>query len=309
MAVPYAEKLAEQRRRLAPRNDYPTFDLDRYRGSVVVVCAGRPGSEKTERWLRSLADLYRQGLPEGVRVVWLAVRAGPEQAAEAARRLGVPFAWFPDPAGAAASGLNHRLDPTLYVVGKWGVVRYAGELQPGPLGRMVVMLTKEQAEGDRQFFGSRGVDVGHLAPEFTLPDLEGRPVSLAQLRRSAALVCILFAGADLTSGPRATALLERSVRTAEPDQLAACVIYSLVNPQAVLRRYPRGPRRLHVLIDESGDVARTYRLENPPLWLLVGSRGVIRHRSTSAEETWAAICGLLFRPAYSPSAGPALLPP
>lgn len=312
MSVPYAKRLAEQRQRFTSERRYPPFELDDYRGSVVVVSAGRPGSEETERWLGHLRDLWREGLPEGVEVVWLGVGGEPEEVAEVARRLALPFGWFADPVGATASRLNHRLNPTLYLVGKWGAVRYAGDLQPAKLTRMLAMLTKEQAGGDRQFFTSRGVDEGHLAPEFNLIDLEGKPVSLSQLRASAILVHVLFAGADLRSGAKATASLNRLVNSLGPGRLSAGVIYSLVNPKALgkrSKRYLRRSGRVHVLIDESGEVARTYRLGRPPLWLVIGTRGIIRYRGDSGKTAAATVTGMLRRPSRPRTPGPALLPP
>ena len=45
--VPYAEKLAQQRRRLPQRTSLPTFDLQEHRGRVLVICAGSVGKPET----------------------------------------------------------------------------------------------------------------------------------------------------------------------------------------------------------------------------------------------------------------------
>lgn len=312
--VPYAEKLAQQRQRFGPREDGPTFDLQEHRGRVLVVCAGGVGKEETERWLRQLARLWAEDFPQGVAVVWLGVGAPPQEVSDLARRLQLPFPAYADPTASAAELLNHRLDPTLYVVGKWSTVRYAGELQPTQLTRMLVMLSKEREDGDRQFFTSRGADVGHLAPDFSLPDPEGRTVSLKSLRGRAPVVCLLFAGADLHSGVTAIGWMEARVSSVGADRLQTCIIYSLVSPAAVRRTLRSARARpplagLHVLIDESGEVARMYRLRQPPLSLVICPRGIVRHRGISGHAAAAAISSLLrYGRRPGPTQGP-LLPP
>ena len=295
----YAEKVAQQRQRFPRPEARPTFDLQEHHGRVLVVCAGSAGKEETERWLGQLTGLWEQGLPQGVDVVWLGVGAEPQEVTEVARRLRLPFPAFADPAASAAEGLNHRLDPTLYVVGKWSTVRYAGELQPTQLIRMLVMLGKEREGGDHQFFDSRGADVGHLAPDFSLPDPEGRSIGVESLLDSAPEVCMLFAGDDLRASAPATAWLEKLVESMGAERLQTCIIYSLVSPAAVRRAWrasqpsdqPSG--RVHVLTDESGEVARIYQLGEPPLWVVIGPQGIVRYRGISGDAAAAAVSALL----------------
>jgi hypothetical protein len=79
MPAPYAAKLAEQRERLPPNQGEPPFDPQSYRGRVVVVCAGSAKSAETERWLNQLAQTWREGLPQGVEMVWLGAGSGAEE--------------------------------------------------------------------------------------------------------------------------------------------------------------------------------------------------------------------------------------
>ncbi len=315
LPVPYAEKLAQQRERFGPREDRPTFGLQEHRGRVLVVCAGGVGKEETERWLRQLARLWADYLPQGVTVVWLGVGAQPQEVSDLARRLQLPFPAYADPPASAAERLNHRLDPPLYVVGKWSTVRYAGELRPTQLTRMLVMLSKEREDGDRQFFTSRGADVGHLAPDFSLPDPEGRSLGVKSMLGSVPVVCLLFAGADLGAGASATTWLEGLVESVGADRVQGCGVYSLVSPTAVRRAHRawqsshQRPARVHVLTDESGEVARIYQLAQPPLLLVIAPRGIIRYRGGSGDAAAATISALL---QYGRKPGPTeapLLPP
>jgi peroxiredoxin len=308
MPAPYAAKLAEQRELLPPNQGEPLFDPQAYRGRVVVVCASSATSAETERWLTELARTWKEGLPQGVEMVWLGVGSGAEEVAEVVRRLQLPFPAKPDPAGSGADRLNHRIDPSLYIIGKWGEVRYAGEL-PGPrLGRMMDMLVKETEGGERQFFTSRGADRGNLAAEFSLVDLEGRPVSLRSLLESAAAVCLVFAGSDLTSGVAATRELARLSDAFPGGELRVVLIYSSVTLPKV-REASRGTGQVTILVDESGAVARTYLVEEPPLLLLIGVRGIIRYRGSSLTDVTNLARGLASRVRPPPSTGRDLLPP
>ena len=308
MPAPYAAKLAEQRELLPPNQGEPIFDPQAYRGRVTVVCAGSIRSAETERWLTELAQTWREGLPQDAEMLWLGVGSGPEEVDEVARRLQLPFPAKPDPAGSGADRLNHRIDPSLYIIGKWGEVRYAGEL-PGPqLGRMVDMLLKETEGGQRQFFTSRGVDRGNLAAEFSLVDLEGRPVSLSSLLGSAVAVFLAFAGSDLASGAAATPELARLSDAFPGGELRVVLIYSSVTLSRV-RETNRQTSQVTILVDESGAVARSYLMEEPPLLLLIGVRGIIRYRGSSLTDVTNLARGLVSRVRPPPSAGRDLLPP
>jgi peroxiredoxin len=220
----------------------------------------------------------------------------------------LPFPAWPDPTGSAADRLNHRIDPSLYIVGKWGEVRYAGDLPGAQLGRMVAMLAKETEGSDRQFFTSRGVDVGCLAPEFTLSDLEGRSVGLKSLLGSASLLCLVFAGSDLANGTAATPKLVQLGDAFAASGLRVALIYSFLAPSQVREAHGHGSG-FTILVDESGEVARTYQLGEPPLLFLIGVHGLIRYRGSSLSDV-ASLAGepqLRARPA--PPAGHNPLPP
>lgn len=308
MPAPYAAKLAAQQELLPPNQSEPAFDPKEYVGRVLVVCAGNAKKAETERWLSELAQTWREGLPPGVEVVWLAVGSGPEEVADVVRRLPLPFRAWPDPTGSSAERLNHRIDPSLYVIGKWGDVRYVGDWPGAQLGRMVDLLLKETEGSDRQFFTSRGVDVGHVAPEFSLSDLEGKPVSLAALLASARVLCLVFAGPELRRGSGATPALVR-LREAFPEgQLAVALIYSsLALPE--VRGAQGEASRIAILVDESGEVARMYQVEETPLCLLIGGRDIIRYRGTSLSDVANLAQGFLPGVRPSPPTGRDLLPP
>jgi peroxiredoxin len=309
MSPPYADRLARQRERLPFRTGPLPFDLQEYRGRVLVVCAGAAGGAQTEVWLRRLALAHRQGLPEGVEVVWLAVGSDAAEVSRLAREQELPFPVHADPVGSAAQRLNHWLDPTLYVIGRWGAVRYTGELQLGQLNRMLVMLTKEREDGDHQVFSMRGADVGHQAPGFALPDLDGRSVTLESLLGAASVVGVFFAGTELRAAPRMTEWLEGLVERSGSTQLQMCVVHSLVTAGAVRRVYTRVPARVRVLTDESGEVARSYRAEEGPAWLIIGPRGVVRYREERGAGFAQAVSAFLGRPGSSPSGRFRPLPP
>jgi peroxiredoxin len=203
---------------------------------------------------------------------------------------------------------THRIDPSLYIIGKWGEVRYAGDL-PGPrLGRMVDLLVKETEGGDRQFFTSRGADVGHLAAEFSLADLAGSSVSLGSLLESAAAVCLVFAGSDLVSGLAETPQLAKLSGAFPGGELRVVLIYSSVT-RAQVRAANGQTSPVTILVDESGELARTYQVEEPPVLLLIGVRGIIRYRGSSLSDVVNLARGTLTRARPPAPVGRDLLPP
>ena len=290
----YAARLAAQRDRLRP-DDGGSFDPDEHRGRVLVVCAAGVKAPEVESWLGELAELYREGLPEAVEVVWLAVGSEEGEVAEAARRWSLPFPAHGDPAGAVAERLNHWVGPALYVVGKWGAVRYSGRLPRAGLRRMLLLLAEEVEDGDHSFFSRQGADIEHRAPDFVLPDLEGDAVALYSLVRSAQAVCLVFVGAELKRGAESAAWLDGLIKEKGPAQVRACVVYSGVSPEAVRGAYGQLPEHVTVLCDESGEVARAFRFEIPPLVLVLNARGTIRYRAGALSPVERVVSTMLRR--------------
>jgi len=309
MSPAYAELLSRQRHRLQPRAGYQSFDVRRYRGQVLVVCATGLDTPETDAWLTQLTQLHHQGLPPGVTLVWLSVGDDPAEVRKVAEQRQLPFEAWADPQSSAASDLNHWSSPTVHVLGKWGAVRYAGRLEPASLRRMLIMLTKESRQDDHQYFTAVGSDAGHQAPNFTATDLSGNAVELNTLLHKKQLVCLLFAGRELRATAGVVNWLDNLVQQAGPDRLTACVVFSWLEPGVIRSTHPRRPRRVLLLTDPDGSIARLYRFEEPPLWVLLGPRGRVLYRGASSQELAAGFTNVRRGRGSQPPSPARLLPP
>jgi hypothetical protein len=229
-------------------------------------------------------------------VVWLGVGDDASAVSQAARRLQVPFESWADPDGWIASSFNHWRSPTLYVLGKWGAVRYAGELEPARLQRMLTMLTRETPEGDHQYFATVGSDIGHRAPDFAAIKPDGDSVRLESLLHNTQLVCLLFAGSNLKGARPAVGWMVDLVDEVGSERLTACIIFTGVEPPAISSVYGSPPSGVLIVADPEGEATRLYRADEPPIWVLLGPRGRVLYRGISTAELAAGFS----RPEGSP---------
>jgi len=124
--------------------------------------------------------------------------------------------------------------------------------------------------------GSRdntGLEIGRPAPEFELPDLSGRAVSLAQYQGKIVLIDFwaTWCGPCRLSMP----LLEDLQREYSSELVLLAV--NLQEPLEEVRHYVEMRRiRSRVLLDEEGRVGATYGSDSIPMQVLIDQRGIVR---------------------------------
>lgn len=129
--------------------------------------------------------------------------------------------------------------------------------------------------------------VGDAAPDFTLPGVDGQPVTLSSLR--GAPVVLSFGTSWCPFSQALLPQLARYARQAAPQGVKT-ILVDVHEPEAAYREYAgREPVTFPVLRDASGDVARAYAPSRaqPALTdrslvpvaavLLIDAEGVIRH--------------------------------
>jgi len=126
--------------------------------------------------------------------------------------------------------------------------------------------------------------VGKPAPEFTLPDLDGKPVRLADFRGKIVVLewfnpeCP-FVKASHTKGSLVRApdkhvsegAVWLAVNSGAPGKQGAGVEKSRAGREEFGMKYP-------VLIDESGDVGKLYGAERTPHMYVIDAKGVLVYR-------------------------------
>ncbi len=172
--------------------------------------------------------------------------------------------------------------------GAWGVA-------------MILALAVLVGDGFAQVTGRRGAEeraeVGFLAPDFTLPDLNGTRVKLSDLRGKKA-VFLNFWASWCPSCQEEMPTMEKLYQEFKPRGLEIVAV-SIDREKADVAKFmiTHGVT-FRALLDRDGKVARKYRVTAIPTHYFIDKNGVVRSREVAAKDwsepqTWRAIEGLL----------------
>lgn len=118
-----------------------------------------------------------------------------------------------------------------------------------------------------------GPEVGKLAPDFTLPTLDGEQISLNGLRGK--LVIVNF-WQDVQQSRNELDKIEEIYKTWPQDKLVILAVSWKQTPQNVQTFLTSKPLTLPILLDEPGDVAAKYNVTRSPATFFIDTQGVIR---------------------------------
>jgi thiol-disulfide isomerase/thioredoxin len=142
--------------------------------------------------------------------------------------------------------------------------------------RLLIIITLLATGGISLHCGSRsttGLEIGRPAPEFELPDLSGRAVSLAQYQGKIVLIDFwaTWCGPCRLSMP----VLEDLQQEFSSELVLLAV--NLQEPLEEVRHYVERQRiRSRVLLDEEGRVGATYGSDSIPMQVLIDQKGIVR---------------------------------
>jgi len=119
-----------------------------------------------------------------------------------------------------------------------------------------------------------GTEIGMNAPDFTLPTLDGKQVSLSDFRGK--LVMINF-WQDVQQSRNQLSLVQEVYVKFPRDRLAVLAV-SWKQTQAVTQSVASNKGlTMPVLIDESGEVAANYNVTKSPVTIFIDSQGIVRN--------------------------------
>jgi len=118
-----------------------------------------------------------------------------------------------------------------------------------------------------------GPEVGKLAPDFTLPTLEGEQINLSALRGK--MVMINF-WQDVQQSRNELDKIQAVYDTWPQDKLTVLAISWKQTPQNVQNFLSLKPLTLPILQDETGEVAAKYNVFYSPATFFIDTQGVIR---------------------------------
>ena len=121
-----------------------------------------------------------------------------------------------------------------------------------------------------------GTEIGMLAPDFTLPTLDGKQVSLGDMRGK--MVMINF-WQDVQQSRNELSLIQEVYVKWPRDKLTVLAI-SWKQTQAVSQSVAANKGlTMPVLLDESGEVAAKYSVTQSPVTIFIDSQGIVRDTS------------------------------
>jgi peroxiredoxin len=123
---------------------------------------------------------------------------------------------------------------------------------------------------------SHSGQVGTMAPAFTLADLKGKTVELAQFKGKVVLLTFWapWCGPCKEELPELDALF-RKYRTEGLEVIGISVDPSGTNVERFLQK---NPVLFTILVDKKGDVADAYRFSALPTAFLIGRNGTIKYK-------------------------------
>jgi thiol-disulfide isomerase/thioredoxin len=118
------------------------------------------------------------------------------------------------------------------------------------------------------------LQIGRPAPKFTLPDLNGRQISLDQFRGK---IVMLDFWATWCGPCRMTMPLLGNLEKEYRDTMILLAI-NLQEPKNMVRDYVQKQNiNSHVLLDENGSVGEMYETDSIPMQVLIDKNGIVRH--------------------------------
>ncbi len=122
-----------------------------------------------------------------------------------------------------------------------------------------------------------GAEIGMRAPDFTLPTLDGKQVSLSDFRGK---IVIINFWQDVQQSRNELSVIQDAYQSLPRDEVIVLAIswkQTLAITQSVATS--KG-LTMPVLLDDNGDVAAKYSITNSPITLFIDGQGIVRNRST-----------------------------
>jgi len=129
------------------------------------------------------------------------------------------------------------------------------------------------------------VNIGHPAPSFKLPDMDGREISLENFNGK---IVLLDFWATWCSPCRMTMPVVEKLSKEYPDDMVLLAV-NLREPKDVIEKYAfKEAISAPILLDEKGTVSTTYGAYAIPMQFLIDRSGIIRHIQTGYSANMAS---------------------
>lgn len=127
-------------------------------------------------------------------------------------------------------------------------------------------------------------EVGYFAPDFALPDLDGKTVRLSDFRGKKA-VFLNFWATWCPPCRLEMPTMEKAYRTYRADGLEILAISIDAGPKSAVKNFLKEfDLTFPALLDPDMEVLRLYRISGIPASFLVDKEGIIRHRELGYRD-------------------------
>lgn len=258
--------------------DRSELDLDAYRGKVLVLELAAVGCRHSDEIYKALLTL-REEYDERVEFVRLDHGQSVRRTRSYYRRNPPRIHVIGDPSRSIGKRLPSQAYPTLYLFGKWGRMRYMGGFDPAAVRSMVNRLAIEKKVNKKNFFLKKVLDRGDVLPNFTLPVLDGKPISTDRHRAGAKAFVLIFAG---TGCPISRTAVSKLGTLARQDDYAGLKILTVNlgrKAEAVQGVYESMNLPFPVLVDAEETLVKPFGVASVPTVFVAGETGKIQLRS------------------------------
>ncbi|MHC4780959.1 MAG: TlpA family protein disulfide reductase [Planctomycetota bacterium] len=259
--------------------DRDSLALRPFRGKIVVLelgCVGCPGSEEMYKSLLGM----RQEFGSNAEFIRVDFKQTVEQNRGYYETNPPSFHIIGDPDGKIGMSLKSQAMPTLYLYGKWGLMRYAGLLKPDDFKAMTdALLAETKPDKKNYFLEKKGPVKGSGLIDFTLPDISGIEVTLDEFRQGIEVFVLVFGGTSCPTSRNATQKLGNLSKTLDDERLAMLLVNLGSDVATVKSIYEPMDLPFPVLVDQEEKVADRYGIDAVPTVFVMGADGKVALRS------------------------------
>ncbi|MBN1868559.1 redoxin domain-containing protein [Candidatus Sumerlaeota bacterium] len=250
----------------------PTFDLAQHKGRVVVLEIGSAECKETEEGMRALEE-FRQTLPEGIDIAYVEEGKSTFDLDGAVERAKPGYGVFCDPDRSVTRHFDYQSNPTFYLIGKWGDVRYRGRWNAEEFDERSRALLSETSPKKENYFLEKRVRKGRMAPDFNLPTTTDQTVSLKETAGKSSMVLIVFGQPSCPHSQKVFARFNALGRLHKDEGLSILPVHVGEYGDEEKAYYDSLALDWPVGIDGNGKLADLYEVDAVPMAVLVERNG------------------------------------
>mgnify|MGYP001608205999 CR=1 FL=1 len=246
------------------------------KGNVVVALLGMKGCQGTEKATAFLSE-FSATKPAGVKVCRVDVPLQ-GRSLKRADNVGSGIDYRVDDRRTAAEWFEFFFYPTLYIVDREGVVRFAGDCEPEKVKDMVAGILSETSGAPKKMYTQPLVAVNETIPDFRIPDIDNKETSLSSLCKSNGVI-LLFSATTCGFSVDALSDLETLEKDFKCDKLGYVIVGFGQDANAVRDVYSKKSPGATVVIDADKSIsAKHFGVSAVPFFYLLDQNRVVKDR-------------------------------